>query len=285
MTATLFVVATPLGNLRDFSPRAADCLRESAVIYAEDTRRSRILLQQLQIPRPLRSLHCHNEASRSEEILELLKAGQSVCLLTDAGTPAVSDPGATVVAAAHAAGCKVSPIAGPSALTAALSVAGFGAAAGAALFLGFLPARGAEKQRALAQIDAHDGVVILFEAPHRCAKTLALLNALDPERIVCLCREMTKMFEEVRRSRVADLCAWADGRNILGEITLVLGPRTKLAATADDAAMSHALARCMSAGMRVRDAATAVAAILEISRRTVYRRALEMDKLAQPLTD
>jgi 16S rRNA (cytidine1402-2'-O)-methyltransferase len=272
MPGTLLIVATPLGNLEDLSPRAVRLLAGSDVIYAEDTRRSRVLLDHFGIQRPLRSLHEHNERDRSDEVLEVLDRGETVAVLTDAGTPAVSDPGTTVVARAAAAGHRVSPVPGPSALTAALSVAGFSAGEGGALFVGFLPARGRERETALGRVAAHRGPVVLFEAPHRIEATLAGLAGLDPTRLACACRELTKVHEEVRRGTLQELAAWASA-GLKGELTVVLGPLPplELEPAAPDA-VDDMLRRCLEAGLSARDSATAVAALSGRPRREVYAR-------------
>ncbi len=267
----LYVVATPIGNLGDVSARAAQVLRDAAVVYAEDTRRTRVLLEHVGLAKDLRSLHEHNERERAGEVVEALVAGESLALVTDAGTPGVSDPGADVVAAALAAGARVSPIPGPSALAAALSVAGFAEAAHDVLFVGFLPVKGKERRAALARVHAHAGVVVLFEAPHRAAATLRELVELEPERAACLCRELTKLHEEVRRGSVGQL-AERVAAGVLGEITLVLGPLVKPREVAGDAEVDLALSRCLEAGLTPRDAATAVAAVLQAPRRSVYAR-------------
>ncbi len=264
----LYVVATPLGNLEDVSARAVRLLAEAEVIYAEDTRRSRVLLDHYGISRPLRSLHEHNERQRSSEVLALLATGGAAALLTDAGTPAVSDPGAELVRQVVAAGLSVSPIPGPSALTAALSVAGF---TGDVLFLGFVPSRGKERRAGLAKAIDHSGTVVLFEAPHRLFATLAELAATQPERPACVCRELTKVYEEIRRGSLRELAEWASGE-VKGELTLVLGPVVAQRAAPQDAAIDAALERCKEAGLSTRDAVAAVAAVLELPRRQVYSR-------------
>ncbi len=270
MAGTLFVVATPLGHLDDLSARAIATLKAVSAVYAEDTRRSRVLLDHIGAAPALASLHEHNERQRIESVLERLQRGEDVAIVSDAGTPAVSDPGAPLIAAAHAAGIKVSPIPGPSALAAALSVAGF-ADAGEVLFAGFVPAKGSERAAALERVVGHPGVVVLFEAPHRVGKTLAELAALEPERQLVACRELTKVYEEVRRGSLKDLATWAAGE-VRGELTLVLGPTTRQVVTAADAAIDAALERCLAAGLSARDAASAVAAVLELPRRQVYAR-------------
>jgi 16S rRNA (cytidine1402-2'-O)-methyltransferase len=278
MSATLFVVATPLGNLSDASAHLVECLRSVHAIYAEDTRRSRILLDHFSISKALRSLHAHNEGGRIREVLSHLGAGESVALLCDAGTPAVSDPGSELVAAVHAAGGRVSPVAGPSALTAALSVAGFTGAGVSALFLGFLPTRKGELSARIDDIAAHRGVVVFFEAPNRLTTTLEALASAFPEREVCVCRELTKLYEEVVRGPAQVLVEWARAKEILGEITVVVGPRRDPPPTADEAALTGAIARCLTAGLSARDTATAVSAVLQVPRRQAYARCLELAK-------
>lgn len=269
----VYVIATPLGNLGDITARALQSLRDVHVIYAEDTRRTRVLLDHFGIQKPLRSLHTHNEGDRVAEVLAHLENNESVALVSDAGTPAVSDPGAHVVEHVHAAGYRVVPIPGPSAMTAALSVAGFGAASHDVLFVGFLPVKGVERRAVIQRIAEHAGVVVLFEAPHRARATLEDLAQADPQRAACLCRELTKIYEEVRRESIGSLAQWAQG-DVLGEITLVLGPVTCVAAeiTKDDRMIDHALQRCLQAGLSRRDAIQAVAAVYELPRKRVYAR-------------
>jgi 16S rRNA (cytidine1402-2'-O)-methyltransferase len=290
-SGTLFVVATPLGNLQDISPRLQACLQQVHTVFAEDTRRSGQLLQVLGLKRPLRSLHAHNELHRLPQALELLAAGHHVAYLSDAGTPAVSDPGAALVAAAHAAQHPVSPIAGPSALTAALSVAGFGGGVGDApnvLFLGFLSVHKKARDAVLQQVQAHRGCVVLFEAPHRLQKTLTRLATEQPQRLACLCRELTKVHEEIVRATLEELTAWSQSKRMQGEFTLVLGPLPELEAPPQgegeaDAASAvlavdaqAALQRCLAANSSVRDAANCVAAIYGLPRRQIYAQALTL---------
>jgi 16S rRNA (cytidine1402-2'-O)-methyltransferase len=268
----LSVVATPIGNLDDLSLRASRTLREADIIYAEDTRRSRVLLEHLGVVKRLESLHEHNERERTAEVLGRLGRGEQVALLTDAGTPAVSDPGALVVARAREAGFRVTPIAGPSALSAALSVSGFAPGVAGVLFLGFLPARGQERRSALARALGHTGVVALFEAPHRLARTLEELARHAPERHACVARELTKIHEELRWGLLHELAAWA-ASPVRGEITLVLDSVTEAASPpAEDVEVDRLLERCLDAGLSPRDAASAVSAVLERPRREVYAR-------------
>lgn len=266
----LYVVATPLGNLQDISERAADVLKAVQTVLAEDTRRSRTILQHVGSSAHLESLHAHNEWDKAAAMVARMQAGESIAMVTDAGTPGVSDPGCYLVEQALLAGVKVVPVPGPSAMATALSVAGFVDAT--AWFVGFLPPKGAEREAMLAQIGACRGVVVMFEAPHRLARTAADLSALSSTRTVTLCRELTKVYEEVRRSTVAELQLWAETHEVLGEITLVLGPQAGPAVALEP--WEPALDKCLAAGLSTRDAATAVAALFDVSRKEAYSRAV-----------
>lgn len=275
MSGILYVVATPLGNLGDMSTRGIETLRAVHVIFAEDTRRTQQLLRHFGIKGRLVSLHAHNEHKRCEAVLDVLARSESAALVSDAGTPAVSDPGAEVVAAAHRAGFTVTPIPGPSALAAALSAAGFAESSSAVLFAGFLPSKGKARRDALASVGAFGGAVVLYEGPHRLGETLAALAEIDPQREICLCRELTKLHEEVRRAPASELATWARGE-VRGEITLVLGPTKHELATPEDAEIDAALRRCFDAGLSARDSASAVAAVLKRPKRAVYQRAMAL---------
>ncbi len=278
---TLFMAATPLGDIQDASPRLRACLAQAAVVFAEDTRRAGLLLQALKIRRPLRSLHAHNEQQRAAEVVARLQQGDAVAYLSDAGTPAVSDPGAALVAAVHDAGLRVAPVVGPSALAAALSVAGFGGGARSpqpVLFLGFLPTPPAARRAALRQLQAHAGIVVLFESARRLPALLAALCAAQPQRQACLCREMTKTYEQVLRRPLAALQPAADEAPWRGECTLVLGP-PPVPPPPPPTAHEAAIAACLAAGVSARDVATCVAALFGVPRREAYARtqALRVD--------
>jgi 16S rRNA (cytidine1402-2'-O)-methyltransferase len=187
---TLLVVATPIGNLEDLSPRGRRAFEEADLIVAEDTRRTGRLLEAHGLDRPLTSCHKFSEASRLEPLLEALSEGRTLALVTDGGTPAVSDPGRRLVAAALEAGARVVAVAGPSAVTAALSISGF--PADRFLFAGFLPSKTTERRKEAAQLAAFAGTIVLFEAPHRLLDCLADLELVLGERPAALCREMTK---------------------------------------------------------------------------------------------
>ena len=218
---TLYVVATPIGNLADSSPRSLEVLRAADVIACEDTRTSRTLLARHGIEARLMALHAHNEREAGDKLLRALREGSNVALVSDAGTPAISDPGALLVAAAHREGLRVIPIPGPSAAIAAYSASGF--AAGGFQFAGFLSTK---KKFSFKELDV-PWPVILYEAPHRVLATVqALLAHFGPERELLIAREMTKKFEEVARMKLAAAPAWltAGAHRQQGEFVLVLGP-------------------------------------------------------------
>src|SRR6185503_20854786 len=206
MSGILLVVATPIGNLADASPRALEALRQADVIACEDTRTTRTLLARYGIDTRTVALHQHNERAAAAKLLNLLKEGKCLALVSDAGTPAVSDPGALLVSEAHAAGIRVSPVPGPSAAAAAFSAAGF--AADRFLFAGFLPAAGGARRKALEALEV-DCPLIVYEAPHRILETVQDLGArFGPEREIAIGRELTKQFEEMARMKLGDAAAW-----------------------------------------------------------------------------
>lgn len=221
--STLYLVATPIGHLDDLSPRARSVLAAVNGILAEDTRQSGVLLRHAGISTPMQALHEHNEAARAEAIVARLRAGESLALISDAGTPLISDPGFRLVAAVRAAGFAVSPIPGPSALIAALSVAGLPTDRFA--FEGFLPAKAGERATRLSALATETRTLVFYEAPHRVLETLAaMVEALGPDRRAVLARELTKRFETVLDGTLAELAArvQADADQQRGEIVLVI---------------------------------------------------------------
>jgi len=218
------------------------------------------------------SLFKENERARISKVLEILATGQNAALISDAGTPAVSDPGAALVAAIAKAGYRCVPIVGASALAAALSVAGFEQAQPDILFLGFVAVKGRARNVQLAQIAERSGVVVVFESPRRIGALLTDVSAAAPDRPVCVCRELTKRYEELLRGSVSDLSQrdWSAAR---GEFTVAFGPLPKVLAAevdADDGEISADLKRCIGAGLSKRDAARAVAAVRQLPKRRVY---------------
>jgi len=217
---TLYLVATPIGNLEDITLRALRVLRECDVVAAEDTRHTGLLLKHFAIAKPLLSYFRFNEARRSEEILDRLRHGQRVALVTDAGSPGISDPGARVVRAALAAGCRVEPVPGPCALVAALTASGL--PTDEFHFVGFLPHKSGRRRQRLASLQTLPGTLVLYESPHRVAKLLEELNAIFPERRVVLARELTKKFEEFLRGTPAELLAATRQRTLRGELVVLI---------------------------------------------------------------
>jgi 16S rRNA (cytidine1402-2'-O)-methyltransferase len=275
MPGTLYVVATPIGNLADASPRALQVLRSADLVACEDTRTTRTLLGRHGIDRATLALHAHNERSAGAKLLAELQAGRDVALVTDAGTPGISDPGALLIEAAHRAGLRVVPVPGPSAAVAAYSAAGF--AADRFLFVGFLPAKPAARRKALAALEAPCPVV-LYEAPHRVLETVEDLAArFGGERELVIARELTKKFEEVARLPLAQAAAWlqAGPHRQQGEFVLVLGPGA--AAAADDGEAERVLALLLET-LPASDAAKLAARITGAPRNALYKRALERAK-------
>ncbi|HEY7725379.1 MAG TPA: 16S rRNA (cytidine(1402)-2'-O)-methyltransferase [Anaeromyxobacteraceae bacterium] len=220
MAGTLYVVATPIGNLGDLSPRAAQVLRAADAVVAEDTRRTRKLFAHLGAPTPpLMALPAYDEGGRLGPALDRLRAGESLALCTDAGTPGVSDPGQRLVAAAWEAGARVVPVPGPSAALAAVSAAGL--RSDRLLVAGFLPRKGAARKRALAAAARAPATLVIFEAGNRVAATLGDLRAALGDRRAALARELTKLHEEIRRGRLSELAAGTPG-DLRGEVTLVV---------------------------------------------------------------
>ena len=218
----LYVVATPLGNLEDITLRAARILGEVDRVLAEDTRHSRKLLNHLGHATPMTSLHEHNERGRIDQVLGWLAEGKRLALISDAGTPAISDPGFPLVQAVAAAGFRVVPIPGPSALVTAACAAGL--PTDRLHFLGFLPARPGRRKRLLEEALGLRSTTVLYVSPHKLAKVLALAAAVAPERAACLARELTKVHEEFDRGPLAELAArWAE-KPVKGELTLLVGP-------------------------------------------------------------
>lgn len=271
----LYVVATPIGNLADVAPRALETLRRADVVACEDTRTTRTLLARHGIERATLALHAHNERAATAKLLAGLQAGRSVALVSDAGTPGVSDPGALLVEAAHRAGIRVVPVPGPSAALAAYSAAGF--AADRFVFVGFLPAKASARRQALTALDL-PWPLILYEAPHRVLACVQdLLARFGGEREIVIARELTKKFEELARLPLAAAPAWleAEAHRQQGEFVLVLGPGTP--AQPDAAAAQRVLDTLLEA-LPAGEAAKLAARITGVPRNALYKRALQRGK-------
>ena len=269
----LYPVATPIGNLRDITLRALDILKEVDAIACEDTRVTKRLLAHYGIDRPLVAYHEHNAARRRPALLGRLAKGERIALVSDAGTPVLSDPGRTLVDEACEQGIAVFAVPGPSALTAALSVAGL--ACDRVLYLGFLPSKPAARRRAIADLAGIEASLVLFEAPHRVAASLKDLAAELGPRQAALCRELSKRFEEVRRAPLDELAAQIAHRPVKGEIVLVIAPPLAGKAATPQEQVDAALRDALDS-LSVKEAATAVAWITGASRRELYQRALQL---------
>jgi 16S rRNA (cytidine1402-2'-O)-methyltransferase len=275
LTGILFVVATPIGNLADSSPRSVEVLRSADLVACEDTRTTRTLLARHGIAARTVALHEHNERAATPKLIEALRAGKNVALVSDAGTPGLSDPGALLVAEAHRAGVRVSPVPGPSAAAAAFSAAGFPAAG--FLFAGFLPASASARRKALQALDL-PWPLVLYEAPHRIAATLEDLEAqFGPAREVAIARELTKKFEEVARMSLGEARDWLaalPGR-AQGEFVLVLAAGRAREPVALDA---ERVLEVLLESLAPSEAARLAARITGLPRRDLYRKALELAK-------
>lgn len=273
--STLFVVATPIGNLDDLSPRARQVLDQADLIASEDTRHTRRLLSHFGIKTPQIALHEHNEEKIVGKIIDKLETGHTVALVSDAGTPLISDPGYRLLRAAHARGIRVSPVAGPSAATAALSVAGL--ATDRFCFEGYLPAKKPARQKRLRELAAEERTIILFEAVHRIAASLNdLLQIFGSERQAFIGREMTKLHEQCVCGSLADLKRMLDDGQIASRGEFVLAIEGQAAAQAAAVAVDlNQLIRELAAELPGSRAADIVARITGRKRNEIYRRMLK----------
>jgi 16S rRNA (cytidine1402-2'-O)-methyltransferase len=269
MHGILYVVSTPIGNLEDITLRALRILREVDLIACEDTRQTRKLLDHFGVVKAAVSYHEHNETQRSKELIEKLEGGASVALVSDAGTPLVSDPGYRVVTAAVAAGIAVVPIPGPSAVLTALAAAGL--ATDSFRFCGFLPAKTTQRQKALEQVKGETCTLIFHETPHRIVEALADVEAVMGSRPVVVARELTKLHEEFVRGDVGEVRAQLAARPaIKGEITLLIGKAND--PPADDTPIKDAVRMLEEQGVPRMDAIKEVAKARGISKRDCYKQ-------------
>ncbi len=274
-TATLYVVATPIGNVTDISVRALHVLAMVDAVACEDTRNTGHLLTRFGLHKPMIAAHQHNEREVAEKLIHRLQAGERIALVSDAGTPAVSDPGARIVDAVRAAGLRVVPLPGASAALAALSASGL--VNDRFHFFGFLPAKAKQRETALAELLGMTATIVFYEAPHRILDCVgALAEVFEPTRQVVFARELTKLFEEIHRCPLADAVAWikADANREKGEYVVLL-EGAPAASDADDAQAERILAILLSE-CSVKQAASLAAQITGRKKNALYERALQM---------
>jgi 16S rRNA (cytidine1402-2'-O)-methyltransferase len=273
---SLYVVATPIGNLEDITLRALRVLREAGLIAAEDTRKTMRLLSHYDIHTPMESYHRHSSPARRDHILRRLET-EDVALVSEAGMPGVSDPGQDLISAAITAGFPVVPVPGASALLSALVISGL--PTDRFLFLGFLPRVKSDRRKALASVASVPSTLILFEAPHRLLASLADMEQVLGDRRSAAARELTKLHEEVVRGRLSELRAAFEERAPRGEFTIVIGPADEEAATAgeDATSPSEAARRIRAEGERGRSAVQRIMAETGVSRREAYQAWLESE--------
>lgn len=275
MEAALYVVATPLGNLRDITLRALSVLGAVEVVAAEDTRVVRRLLDHHGIGTAAMAVHEHNESAAARRVIELIESGKAVALVSDAGTPAISDPGAVLVRKVREAGLVVTPIPGPSALAAAVSVAGLDE--GGFLFLGFLPSTGAARRKALERVAREPVALVLYEAPHRVRETVEdIAQTMGATRSLFIARELTKLFEQFHRCPAGEATAWldADANRLRGEFVLIVDP----APGEDDvqAVEAERVLRLLIGALPLKQAVQLASEITGARRNLLYERALQI---------
>lgn len=269
MTGTLYVVSTPIGNLQDMTHRAIDILGSVSAVACEDTRTTAKLLRHWEIHTPTLSYHEHNEVQRAPQLVGRLLGGEDIALVSDAGTPLISDPGYRLVHAAREQGIAVRAIPGASAILSALTVSGVPTSS--FTFLGFAPARGAARKKIVASAVGAAGTFVLFESPNRIAQLLEELSSNDPRRPACVLREMTKLHEEHRSGTLRELAAWAKGHSFKGEITLVVGPATpQPKATVDS--LEPRFRQLRDEGLSAREASKRLAKEHGLPAREIYNR-------------
>lgn len=273
-SGVLYLVSTPIGNLGDMSHRAVEVLSSAALVIAEDTRHSRRLLDHYHIETPLSSYHEHNEAKETPRLVARLQRGDSIALISDAGTPLISDPGSRLVDAAVAAGVPVVPIPGPSAVMAALVASGM--SLDRFTFFGFLPRKGKERSETIGDVVASQATSVLFEAANRVSATLeALVEAGAGERAAVVARELTKQFEEFKRGTIAELSSIYRDADPKGEVVLVIAGAEKPVVTEHD--LSDAAAQLRASGKAPRDVMDHLITALGAPRNLAYRIAHQGD--------
>jgi len=274
-SATLYVVATPIGNVTDISLRALHVLRLVDAVACEDTRNTATLMNRFGLHKPLLAAHQHNEREAAETLIARLQAGERIALVSDAGTPAVSDPGARIVDAVRAAGLRVVPLPGASAAVTALSASGL--VNDQFYFIGFLPAKARQRENVLSSLRAVTATMVFYEAPHRILDCAAALTAVfEPQRQVVFARELTKLFEEIHRCPLSEAEAWikADGHREKGEFVVLLEGAP--AADEEHDAEAERILKILLAELPVKQAAGLAAQITGHKKNALYDRALQL---------
>ena len=273
--AMLYVVATPIGNLEDITLRALRVLREVDLIAAEDTRHTRKLLTRYEIDTPLTSYHDGNERTKAPALVKRLEAGENIALVSDAGTPTISDPGYHLVRAAAESGVSVTPVPGVSATTAALSVCGL--ATDRFVFQGFLPAKQGKRRETLRQLQDDDRTLVFYEAPHRIRESLADMHEILGDRAALVGRELTKVHEELLRGTLSQLAGEPDETIQRGEFVIVVAGRDE-AAPVNEEMVRTEITKLLQAGHKANDVAKLMAQTFPLVKRDVYKLVLEVAK-------
>ncbi len=271
---TLYVVATPIGNLEDITLRALRILKEVDLVAAEDTRHTKQLLNHFDIHTPLISYYREKEAERSEELVQKLLAGETIALVSDAGTPGISDPGAVLVKKAREAGVTIVPLPGPSALTAALSAAGL--VDGTFLFLGFPPAKKGQRQKLLSTFVEAPWALVFYESPHRIDALLADVLAILGDRQAFWARELSKLYEDLQAGSISQLLALATGKKNRGEFVLIIQPGSGQQQATGENVEEILLWYKENTELSLKDVSRRIAKDLGISRSDIYQKALEV---------
>jgi len=278
---TLYIVSTPIGNLEDITIRSLKVLQAVRIIAAEDTRHTQKLLQHYDIHTPQTSYHDHNKEEKGEILINKLKEGDDVALVSDAGTPGISDPGYYLINRAIEEGIKITPVPGPTASIAALSVSGL--PTDSFVFEGFLPARRKTRQKKLRELLAEKRTLIFFEAPHRLLASLKDIEDILGDRRIVLTRELTKVFEEILRGKVSDVIRMLEGRKIKGEITIVLEGASKKVDVETTCLEGYLERLIIEEGLSLKEAVSRVSKDLGIPKKRVYKKALEVvEKRVRP---
>lgn len=274
VSGTLYVVATPIGNLEDITLRALRLLKEVDVIAAEDTRHTRKLLTHYGIATPLTSYHDHSETEKAPALIAQLQAGKNIALVSDAGTPCIADPGFRLVTAAAEAGVSVVPVPGPSMVTALMSVGGLPTDRFA--FEGFLPAKHTQRRKALQHLQREERTLVFFESPHRVLEMLADLEDVCGDRQIVIGRELTKMFEEVLRGKVSELRALLETRDIKGEVAILVAGKAESSEPEEARPLAEEIQELSARGFSLKDVARIVSDTRGIPKREVYALGLRM---------